>query len=293
MLNKNEPAIKRQFCHIGDLNHGEEIDTLEEEKYTVCRGLIHKYPHEVLVVLTRQCAAYCLFCTRKKTLSHETGELGDKDFAAMVKYLKNHPEVYEVIISGGDPLTQPALLKKALRIFGKLSQIKIIRVGTRLHFSNPKKINSAVIDALKVVKKQPLYLMLHFNHPAELNKMTLSAVKRLRQVSAMMLSQTVLLKGVNDSAEILSELFAKLTQIGIKPYYLLQCDKVRGAEHFMVDTEKAAKIYTDLYKKINGLAKPTLVIDTPFGVGKIPIPPNFWNCDRGKYVDYNGKYILI
>jgi lysine 2,3-aminomutase len=183
----------------------------------------------------------------------------------------------------------PVLLQKLLLELSKLSQIKIIRIGTRLPVSDPQKINQKLIDILKIVKNKTLYILIHFEHPKEITEQTISAVQKLKQASTMLLSQSVFLKNVNDSFDTLYELFSGLIEIGVKPYYLYHCDPVKGAEHFIVDLKKEIKIVTQLRKNLSGLAFPTYIIDTPNGAGKIPVPLEFWKFDSDKYRDFNGK----
>lgn len=293
-LIQQTPALSRQFVYCADegVKEGED-DPLEEEKYTPIKGLVHKYKHEVLILLTLSCARYCRFCTRRRKTFSIKEEIRESELKKMTEYIKSKPAVYEVIISGGDPLICPELLKKALKLFSNLPQIKVIRVGTRLHFSNPGAVNDKVLDALKVVKKQPLYIMAHFEHPAELTTETVKAIQKLQKVSTMVLSQTVSLKGVNDDVDVLEKLFVNLTQIGVKPYYFLRCDPVKGAEHFIVDFKKEKEIFTELRRRLNGLACPMYVIDVPGGFGKVPVPLNFWECDDKNYRDFKGKEIKI
>jgi lysine 2,3-aminomutase len=290
------PEIKKQFIP----SNAEEIledftfdDPLLEEKNTPVKGLIHTYKNRALVLLTMKCAAYCRFCTRRRTVSEiKKGNITEKDLNNMAIYIKRHKEIREIIISGGDPLTEPDLLKKALKKFSAIAQIKILRVGTRLPVSDPKMINQKVISALKIVKKQPLYVMLHFEHPAEITKSTIKALKKLQSVSTMLLSQSVFLKGINDNFDVLYELFTKLTELGVKPYYIFRCDYVKGAGRFVVNFKKEIEIMTELRKRLSGLACPVYAICTPNGEGKIPPPLNFWKFDRGKYMDFNGKEII-
>jgi len=269
-------------------------DPLMEEHYTATRGLIHKYDNRALILLTMNCAAYCRFCTRRRKVSDvKNGIITESDLDKMVAYIKKHPQIKELIFSGGDPLTVPELLKKALQKFCRLPQIKVIRISTRLHVADPMKVNKKVIAALRVVKKQPLYLLVHFEHLAEITKPTIVAVKRLQKVSTMLLSQTVSLKGINDNVEILYSLFSRLVEIGIKPYYFFRCDPVKGAEHFIVDLKKEVAIVTELHKRLSGVAVPAYVVDTPEGFGKVPIPLNFWACKRVEYQDFKGQIIQL
>lgn len=281
------PKLREQL-----INNTSTDDPLLEERHTMARGLIHKYDNRALILLTMNCAAYCRFCNRRRKVSDiKSGLIDNIDLENIKRYLLKHPEIKELIFSGGDPLTVPALLKKALRKLSSLPQIKIIRVSTRLHLADPRKINEEVLDALRVIKKQSLYLMVHFEHPSEITVLTISAINRLRSVATMLLSQTVSLKGVNDNVEILYNLFSRLIEIGVKPYYFFRCDPVRGGEHFIVDLVREVAFVTELHQRLSGLAVPSYVVDAPDGHGKIPIPLNFWGYNSRKYRDFKGKII--
>lgn len=299
-LAKKSRAIKKQFYFSNKETDGLEqsdeppsrssfLDPLLEEQFEKTKGLIHKYANRVLVLLTLNCAAYCRFCTRRRKVSEiKKGTILKADIDKMAVYVKKNKEIKEVIFSGGDPLTVPETLKYALEKFSNLKQIKIIRIGTRAPVSNPKLINQNLLEAIKKVR-QPVYVGIHFEHPDEITKQTIEACLKLRQAGAILFSQSVFLKGVNDKVKILSKLFSHLIEIGVKPYYIYRCDPVRGAEHFMVPFEKEIKIMTELRKKISGLAWPTYVIDTANGSGKIPVPLNFWQFNRTNFKDFLNK----
>lgn len=287
------PEIKRQFVYSKQEKYEEKLtfsDPLMEEHHTVVRGLIHKYRNRALILLTLNCAAYCRFCTRRRKVSDiQKGILSDRDINNIITYIKNHPEIKEIILSGGDPLTVPFLLQKILSRLSKLPQIRIIRIGTRLPVADPQKINYKLINILKIIKNKTVYILVHFEHPKEITEQTIVAVNKLKSVSTMLLSQSVFLKNVNDSFNTLYKLFSKLIEIGIKPYYLYHCDPVKGAEHFIVDFKKEIKIVTELRKNLSGLAFPTYIIDAPNGSGKIPVPLEFWEFNSDKYKDFENK----
>lgn len=296
-LTKTCPEIYRQFVY-SDLEKKEKREGLEdpliEEEYTATRGLVHKYGNRALVLLTMNCAAYCRFCTRRRSVSDiKKGVITETDLNKMVAYVKKHPEIKELIFSGGDPLTVPALLKQALKKLGMLPQIKIVRIGTRTPVSNPRLVNSAAITALKQIKNKPLYVLVNFEHPAEITKATEVAIKRLQANCTMVLSQSVSLRGVNDSVETLYKLFTRLVEIGVKPYYFFRCDPVKGAEHFIVPFKKEVAMFTKLRSRLSGLATPLYVIDAPDGAGKIPVPLDYWVYKKDKFKDFNGKTIKI
>jgi lysine 2,3-aminomutase len=295
-LSEKSPGIKRQFytqnLEILDVVH--LPDPLMEEEHTKVKGLIHKYDNRVLILLTLNCAAYCRFCTRKRTVSQvNKGIITDDDLRKMRNYILANPKIKEIIFSGGDPFTVPPLLNKALKLFSNLPQIKIIRIGTRVPVSDPSLVNNELIKAITVVKKQPLYVMVHFEHPDEITPETIRSISMLRKAGAILFSQSVFLKGVNDSFEILYKLFSGLIEFGVKPYYLYRCDPVSGAEHFIVDFKKEVEIASKLRRVLSGLACPMYIIDVPEGSGKIPVPLDFWECSKGEYFDFEGKRTRI
>lgn len=297
-LAKKSAAVHREFyptdaeykCTINSYE-----DPLEEDEHTVTKGLVYKYPGRALVLLTMSCAAYCRFCTRRRIVSDIIGGLVTRsDIRRMEKFLLAHGEINELIFSGGDPLTAPDLLIYTLKKLSKLKQIKIIRIHTRIPVSNPRLLtaNPYLLTAIKSLK-QPVYMSVHFEHPDELTPETINAVNKLRKAGAILLSQSVFLKGVNDKYEILFELFKKLSELGIRPYYIFRCDLVKGIEHFIVPFAKEIEIMTKLRSTLSGIACPLYVIDAPNGAGKIPVPLNFWQFNPKSFKDYYGKEIVV
>jgi lysine 2,3-aminomutase len=269
------------------------LDPLLEDQFVKTKGLVHKYPNRVLIELTLSCASYCRFCTRRRMVSDiKKLMLTEKDVDNMYKYLKSQPDINEVVISGGDPFTVPVVLKYALKKFGDLKSITVIRIHTRVPVSNPHLIKPSFYVALKKVKK-PLYISIHFEHPDEITKPTMEVIKKLHACGATLISQSVFLKGVNDNYETLYKLFRRLPELGIMPYYIYRCDPVAGAEHFIVPFEKELEIMTKLRANLSGIACPTYVIDAPNGSGKIPVPLNFWEFNKDSFEDFLGKRINV
>lgn len=295
-LAQNSAAVTRQFFpsdEESEISDSTYVDPLLEDLHTVTKGMVHKYASRVLVTLTMTCAAYCRFCTRRREVSDvDKGRLTSQDLQNMVTYLQAHPEVNEVIFSGGDPVTAQALLIEAIKLIGALPQIKVLRVHTRTPVSQPSLITDKLLETFKKVE-QPLFVSVHFEHPDEFTPETLAAIKKLRQAGAILLSQSVFLKGVNDSVEVLEKLFTRLPQLGIRPYYIYRCDPTRGVEHFVVPFEREVAIMTELRKRLSGLACPTYVIDTPDGSGKIPVPLDFWKFDKRGHSDFLGKQSAV
>ena len=294
---KNSPAIKKEFFPSEEENINSDkvfSDPLSEDKFIKTKGLVHKYENRVLVELAMECAAYCRFCTRKRIVGDlESGKLTKADVKNMLTYIKNSPQINEIVFSGGDPFMAPDLLAYALKEFSRLKQIKILRIHTRVPVSAPNLVSQKLINRLSKIKNQALYLSIHFEHPDEFTKATLKVIKEFKKTGAILLSQSVFLKEVNDNYEVLAELFTKLTQLGIRPYYIYHCDPVVGSEHFIVPLEKEVEIMTKLRKNLSGIACPTFVIDTPNGSGKVPVPLNFWKFDNKSFTDFDGKKIEV
>lgn len=288
-LARKSEGIRKQF-YPSDLENEvtdrSYLDPLLEDQYVKTKGLVHKYPNRVLITLTMTCAAYCRFCTRRRIVSEiEKGRISFEDVDNMVKYLQANPDISEVIFSGGDPLTVPKTLIYAIDKMKRLSQIKVIRIHTRVPVSQPSLVTPELLATLKKIK-QPLYISVHFEHPDEITSPTIKVIEKFRKAGAMMLSQSVFLKGINDNFPTLKALFSRLPEIGVKPYYIFRCDPTQGVEHFIVPIEKEVEIMTRLKKELSGLACPTYVIDTPNGSGKIPVPLDFWQFDYHHFTDY-------
>ncbi len=272
---------------------GKEDPFMEDSKYRKSKGLIHKYPRRALLCLTSQCAAYCRFCTRRRHANMDEFDMNEIDIDQALRAVKANEKINEIIFSGGDPFMKPALLDYAISKFSKLKQIKIIRIHTRLPVSDPGRIDKSISDTLNKIQGQSLYIVVHFEHPHEINPETVQAIGELKKSGAMVLAQSVFLKGINDNYEILYQLFNGLTEIGVKPYMIGHCDLVRGAEHFIVPIEKEIKIMTQLRKTLSGIAFPKHVIDVPGGCGKVTVPQNFWKFDTKEFTDFNNKKIKM
>jgi len=267
-------------------------DPLTEEQFTKIKGLIYKYPKRVLIELNNICPIYCQFCTRKrKTFVEEKWQLSKKELGDILVFLEKNKEIKEVVISGGDPLMSPKELIFLLKKLEKMEKIKIIRIHTRMPITAPEKINNDIFDFLDNLKKN-VYLSVHCNLASELDINSIRVFRRFRKAGVILYSQSVFLKGINDSVEKLEELFEKLLEFGVRPYYIYRCDPVVGLENFVVPFEKEKEIITELRKRISGLACPTYVIDAPMGCGKIPVSLNFWKDDKS-FFDFNNKLIEI
>jgi lysine 2,3-aminomutase len=249
------------------LSRGEWEDPLGEEDHRVAPHLIHTYPDKVLFLATSFCSTYCRYCTRSRMVGKPQAR--SDGYEASFRYIEEHPEIRDVLISGGDPLTMTdQALETILIRLRSISHIRLIRIGSKVPAVLPMRITDALVELLR---KYDVWLSLHFIHAAELTVETAEACRRLSRGGVPMISQTVLLKGVNDSSTALQELFYGLLEVQVKPYYLLQCDPVRGSAHFRTPVEQGVALIRSLHGFISGVAVPQFVIDAPGGGGKVPI----------------------
>ncbi len=260
---------------------GEE-DPLHEEpehqkKENVPSLLTHRYPDRVLFRISNSCAMYCRFCTRKRKVGDLNKNPTWEEINKAILYIENNPEVRDVILSGGDPLMLPnKLLEKIIKeVHSIISKREngIIRIGTRIPCVLPQRITPELCDILK--KYHPLYINTHFNHPNEITPESRKACEMLVNAGIPVGNQTVLLKGVNDNPETMKKLVLGLLSMRVRPYYIYQCDPVKGANHFRTRVEKGLEIYKSLRGHTSGLAVPQFVIDAPGGGGKIPLLPEY------------------
>lgn len=249
-------------------------DPLGEENLSPVPNLVHKYPDRVLFLVSSQCAMYCRFCTRKRKVGTGKMVITPETIEAGLDYIRQHPAVREVLLSGGDPLLLPdAQIDHLLSELRAIPTLKVIRIGTRVPCTLPMRVTPELVAILK--KYHPLYINTHFNHPAEITPQSSAACNLLADAGIPLGCQTVLLKGVNDNPEIMRELLLKLLEIRVKPYYLFQTDLTRGTNHFRTSTAAGIKIMRSLIGHISGLAIPTFALDGPGGMGKIPLTPDY------------------
>ncbi len=270
-----DPIWKQAIPDVAELRDDVcAIDPLAEEELSPVPNLVHKYPDRVLFLVSNQCAMYCRFCTRKRKVGSARMHISRETLASGYDYLTKHPEVREVLLSGGDPLLladeQIGAILESLRA---IPSIEIIRIGTRVPSVLPMRITDRLVAILKA--HHPLYINTHFNHPLEITEEAAAACTKLADAGIPLGCQTVLLKGVNDSAAVLRQLFRKLLRVRVKPYYLFQADLTRGTDHFRTTTASGIAIMRNLYGHLSGMAIPTFALDAPGGKGKIPLTPQY------------------
>ena len=257
-------------------------DVLDEDKFEVVKGLIHKYTNRALIKVSYLCAAHCRFCTRIRQIGSNKGTLSQTDIEKIYEYLYAHPEIEDVIISGGDPFYTPVITNNLILKIKNIKSIKVLRIGTRLPFQNPEKFKTEnVINLLKLVRKvaetKTFYILLHAEHYNELNSISISAIQEIKKIAKIPLfSQTVFLKGINDDFDVLFRLFKELYFIGVVPYYIYRCDEISELDGFLCEFETEKEIMRKLTVNLSGLACPKYIKDTNSTKGKIPQDLNFF-----------------
>jgi lysine 2,3-aminomutase len=249
-------------------------DPLEEENQSPVPNLIHRYPDRALFLVYSECAMYCRFCTRKRKVGGENMVINRETLEEGLRYIRSHPEIRDVILSGGDPLLlADERLEWILKELRAIQSVEIIRIGTRVPVVLPQRITPALVRMLR--RFHPLYINTHFNHPAEITDLSARACGRLVDVGIPMGNQSVLLRGVNDDPGTMKRLMQKLLAIRVKPYYIYQADMVQGTDHFRTTVEEGLSIIRALRGHTSGMAVPAYVIDAPGGGGKIPLLPDY------------------
>lgn len=248
-------------------------DPLQEDAMSPVPNITHRYPDRVLFLTTSQCGMYCRFCTRKRKVGN-SDKISMRQLESAFKYLEQHTEIRDVIMSGGDPLMlTDTMLEKILARIRQIPHIEIIRIGSKMPCVLPHRITPKLVEMIK--KYHPVYINTHFNHPWEITPESTKACEMLVNAGCPVSNQAVLMKGVNDDPAVMKELFIKLLKIRVRPYYLYMADETKGANHFRTTLDKGLEIMYALRGNISGLAIPHFVIDAPGGGGKIPVLPQY------------------
>ena len=251
---------------------GDLVDPLGEIAHEVAPHLVRRYPDRVLLLATDRCAVYCRFCTRSRMVGDGGGPISLANLELALSWISRRPEIREVIVSGGDPLAMATpRLERLVAAIRAIPSIETIRLATRVPVTLPMRITRELTRAL--CKYHPIWVMTHFNHPKELTPESIAACERLVDAGFPVMNQSVLLRGVNDDADVLEALFRGLIRARVRPYYLLQADPVRGTGHLRTSLAKGISIMEKLQGRISGIALPKLICDTPGGRGKVPLSP--------------------
>lgn len=274
--------------HIGP---HEMRDPCAEDRDSPADFLVHRYPDRVLLLSTEQCAMYCRHCTRRRLVGDKKETNNPNKFDKAIEYIRSNRKIRDVLISGGDPLMlEDDVLEGLIQKVRAVPHVEFLRIGTRVPVSLPQRITPAFVSMLK--KYSPLFVSIHFNHPREVTRRCKVACDMLADSGIPLGSQTVLLKGINDRPYIMRKLLHELLRIRVRPYYIYQCDPVKGTQHFRTPVAVGINIIEKLRGHTSGYAVPTYVIDGPGGGGKIPVGPNYvLSQAKGKYVlrNYKGK----
>ncbi len=279
LIDREDPncPIRRQIIPREEemtVSPGEMLDSLGEDSHSPVPGLVHRYPDRVLFLVTDRCASYCRYCTRSRLVSNAQDYNFHPEYEQGLRYIEAHPEVRDVLLSGGDPLLLSD--RKLDHLLGRLRAIKhveFIRIGSRIPIFLPQRITPDLCEILK--KHGPIWMSIHVNHPKEATAELRAACERLSFVGVPLGNQSVLLKGVNDDVDVMKALVHRLLRMRVRPYYLYQMDLITGGSHFKVDVRKGIEIIKALRGHTTGYAVPQYVIDAPGGGGKVPINPDY------------------
>lgn len=289
---QNDPIFKQAFPspHELDSFKCDMSDPLAEDKDSPVPGVTHRYPDRVLLLVSNVCSMYCRHCTRKRKVGDVDSIPCKKTISKGIEYIKNTPQVRDVLLSGGDPfLLSDEYLEWVLSELSQIEHVEVIRIGTRTPVVLPQRITDNLVNIIK--KYHPVWINTHFNHPRELTKSARKAIDKLANAGIPLGNQSVLLAGVNDCPRIMKSLVHKLVQNRIRPYYLYQCDLSEGLTHFRTPVGKGIEIIENLIGHTSGFSVPTYVIDAPGGGGKIPVMPNYlisWSTNKVILRNYEG-----
>jgi lysine 2,3-aminomutase len=270
------PTMDETIVSAADLE-----DPLAEERDMPTPGITHRYPDRVLFYVTHNCPVYCRHCTRKRKVADPTSAAAKKQIEDSLAYIAGHPEVRDVVVSGGDPLSlSDERLDYILGRLRAIPHVEIFRLGTRNLVTLPMRVTDEFVRMLR--EHHPVFVNTHFNHPRECTAEAFEATRRIADAGCPIGNQMVLLKGVNDDPRIVKELNHKLLLMRVRPYYIYQCDLAKGIGHFRTPVEKGVEIIEHLRGHTSGLAVPQFVIDAPHGGGKIPVNPQYVTGRDGK-----------
>ncbi|HEY4188201.1 MAG TPA: KamA family radical SAM protein [Polyangia bacterium] len=275
------------------VEEGDLVDPLGEDAHSPATGIFHRYPDRCLLLAVDRCAIYCRHCNRRRLVGQEESPISRRDLDEAIGYIRRTPAIRDVLISGGDPLTLSTdRLEDIVARVRAIPHVEIIRIGTRVPVVLPMRIDDDLCAMLR--KYHPLYINTHFNHPKELTPLARAACERLADAGIPLGNQTVLLRGVNSSTRVIRKLFTELLKVRVRPYYLFQGDVAAGTSHLRTSVETGIEIMQNLRGWISGLAIPHLVIDTPGGMGKVNIGPDYVvarGADKWTLRNYEGRLV--
>lgn len=273
-----DPVAAQYIPQINELlvSGAERIDPTGDNAHSPVKGIVHRYPDRALLKITNICPVYCRYCFRKSMIGPQSNEysLTKTEREAAIQYIRDTPQIWETILTGGDPLIlSAAQIGETLDKLEAIKHIRTLRIHTRTPIASPEKITAEM--AASLTRDKALYIIMHINHAQELTPEVITAIQTLQKTGAVLLSQSVLLKNINDSVKTLENLFRELVALKVKPYMLHQLDAAPGTEHFRVPIEQGQHIMRELRGNISGLCMPEYMLDIPNGHGKIPLTPSY------------------
>ncbi len=297
--NPNDPIARQFVPQAAELitTPNELADPIGDEPHSPVKGIVHRYPDRVLLKLLHTCPVYCRFCFRREVVGPQgAGNLDADEQAKALDYIARNPQIWEVIFTGGDPLMlSPRRIQGVVEKLGGIPHVKVIRWHTRVPVVTPELVTPALLKALSLSGKT-IYMAIHANHPREFTPEAVQAFQLLRKSGIILVSQTVLLKNINDNPDTLEQLMRCFVENGIKPYYLHHADLAPGTSHFRTSITEGQNLMRALQGRLSGLCLPTYVLDIPSGFGKAPIGPDYAvQTENGSWniTDYNGKTHVI
>lgn len=292
-LEDPEDPIARQFIpdqREANTQPEENSDPIGDAAFSPCKGIVHRYPDRVLLKPLLMCPVYCRFCFRRDHVGGAKAALSESETTQALDYIREHPAIWEVILTGGDPLMMPlAKLSALIRELSSIPHVACIRIHTRIPITDPDRITPALVQMLQQCEETALYLAIHCNHAQELGPKARKACKMLSRSGIPLLGQTVLLRGVNDTVDVMEELLRALVRNKIKPYYLHHADLARGTSHFRTTIAEGQALMKALRGRISGICMPSYVIDIPGGMGKAPLTLSHWHAAEGQIEDWQEK----
>lgn len=283
----DDPIARQVLPDARELDRAphERDDPIGDDLKSPVRGLVHRYADRVLLKLVSVCAVYCRFCFRRETVGPGGAALDEAAFAEALAYISARPEIWEVVVTGGDPLAlSPRRLAQATRALADIAHVKVLRWHTRLPVAAPERVTEALANALVEGHGKAVYVAVHANHARELTPDARAACRRLHAAGVTLVGQTVLLKGVNDDADVLADLMRAFVETRVKPYYLHHPDAAPGTGHFRVSIARGQALMRSLRRQVSGLAMPTYVLDLPDARGKIPVGPAYLEGDGPDFI---------
>lgn len=294
LIDRADPAdpIARQYVpSVAELTTrpDERADPIGDDAFSPIKGVVHRYPDRVLLKPIMVCPVYCRFCFRREAVGDADGTLTPDELDQALEYVAARPEIREIIVTGGDPLmlTAPRLAELVARV-ARLPRVQVLRFHSRVPVADPGRVGPALASALRSPPGLAVWLSVHVNHPRELSAPARAALALLADAGVPLVSQSVLLKGVNDDAAVLEELFRALIALRVRPYYLHHPDLARGTSHFRPTIAEGQALMRHLRGRLSGIAQPTYVLDIPGGAGKVPVGPDWWDGENGRVTDWRG-----